>query len=344
MSGSGNGKTSVAELRELLARMSQARVCVFGDFCLDAYWVIDGHEYELSAETRFPVQHVREQRYSLGGAGNVVANLAALGVGQVRGIGLIGDDLFGWELRRLIGKLGVNAQGLLVRPEWQTGVFGKPHRLGQEHNRIDFGAFSELSPPLIDELAATLDAAAGHSDVVIINQQLPRGVTTAAMIERINAVIAGHPGTRFIVDSRDRAGLFRGATLKMNVREAAGLLGRDDLRPDEVPLLDVQKLARAICERTKRPAFITCGPGGIVVSDGRRARRMPGVVMAGQELDTVGAGDTVVSAVAAAIAVGGDEWSAARLANLAASVTIRKLGVTGTATPEEILAAAGAIE
>ena len=76
-------------LRETLDAIPSARVTVFGDFCLDAYWLIDPDASELSVETGLPVRRVRQQRYSLGAAGNIVANLVALGVGHVRAVGLV---------------------------------------------------------------------------------------------------------------------------------------------------------------------------------------------------------------------------------------------------------------
>src|ERR1039458_6878325 len=68
----------------LLQSMHKAKVAVAGDFCLDAYWHLDEGPEEESIETGLPVHRVTDQRYSPGGAGNVVANLVALGVGQVR--------------------------------------------------------------------------------------------------------------------------------------------------------------------------------------------------------------------------------------------------------------------
>ncbi|MCK4851295.1 MAG: hypothetical protein KAT11_08090, partial [Phycisphaerae bacterium] len=82
-------------LEPCLERLGQARLAVFGDFCLDAYWLIDPDEAEVSVETQLPVRRVRQHRYSLGGAANIVANLVDLGVGKVQAIGFIGDDLFG---------------------------------------------------------------------------------------------------------------------------------------------------------------------------------------------------------------------------------------------------------
>ena len=59
-------------LETVLRKISDGRVSVFGDFCLDAYWLIDADDSELSVETGLPVRRMRQQRYSLGGAGNVV--------------------------------------------------------------------------------------------------------------------------------------------------------------------------------------------------------------------------------------------------------------------------------
>ena len=85
-----------------LAPLSQVNAAVMGDFCLDAYWLFDTETTELSVETGLPVRRVRTQRYSLGGAGNVVANLADLGVCSIRAIGVAGTDLFGAEMLRLL--------------------------------------------------------------------------------------------------------------------------------------------------------------------------------------------------------------------------------------------------
>ena len=97
---------SLEWLEESLTAITEARVAVFGDFCLDCYWLIDPNLAELSLETQLPVHRVRQQRYSLGGAGNVAANLVDLGVGQVRAVGLVGGDLFGGRILELGGVAG----------------------------------------------------------------------------------------------------------------------------------------------------------------------------------------------------------------------------------------------
>ncbi len=93
-------------LEGALAPLRSLRAAVLGDFCLDSYWQLDTGEAEYSVETGLPVRRVRSQRYSLGGAGNVVANLIDLGVGRVQAIGVVGRDLFGLEMLRLLEERG----------------------------------------------------------------------------------------------------------------------------------------------------------------------------------------------------------------------------------------------
>lgn len=323
-------------LEAALSRLPDARVAVFGDLCLDAYWQIDASEAELSVETGLPVRRVRQMRYSLGGAGNLVANLADLGVGAIYAIGLIGKDLFGTHLRELLNGLGVNTDGVLAtQDDWQTLVYAKPCIEERELNRIDFGGFGEISTSSIHALAARLDDVAGRVDAVILNQQVPAGVSTPAMIEELNAVIARHPHCRFIVDSRHRAELYRGVIWKLNAHEAARMSGKPRPLDERISAESAREMALRLAQRSGRPVFVTRGENGLLAADGDRVHEVPGIQIL-QATDPVGAGDTVSATLAAVLASGGDVLTAARLANIAASITVRKLQTTGTATPAEI--------
>jgi rfaE bifunctional protein kinase chain/domain len=329
-------------LSTALDRVGEARVAVFGDFCLDAYWDIDADRSELSVETGLPVRRVRSQAYSLGGAANVVANLAALGVAEVHVVGLVGNDLFGPLLRRMLQEAGADVSGLLdCQADWQTMVFGKPHVDGVEQNRIDFGGFNAPAPETVEALADALEAAAARCTVVVLNQQVPGGTSPAPVVERLNRVVAARPERPFLVDSRDRAALYRGCSLKVNAHEAAALCGQGRQLGIRVPRAEAQAHAQELCRRTGRPAFVTCGADGICVADEHGAEHVAGIRVSGP-VDPVGAGDAVVAALAAVIGSGGSARAAARVANLAAAVTVRKLHTTGTATPEELHALAAA--
>ncbi len=325
-------------LEACLAAATAARVTVFGDFCLDAYWVIDEEEAELSVETHLPIRRVRRQRYSLGGAGNIVANLAALGAAKIHAVGAVGDDLFGRRMLDELTGLGADCRGMLAtQADWQTMVYAKPHVGDAEQNRIDFGGFNALAADTAGALAAQIARAAGDSDVVILNQQVPAGVSTAEMIERINAVVADRPGVRFIVDSRDRADLYRGVSLKLNAHEAARLCGRPRPLDERIGAADATAFARELFERTGETVFVSRGENGLVVAGETGIEEIPGIQII-EATDPVGAGDTVIAALAAALGGGRPPGEAARFANVAASVTVRKLRTTGTASPAEIRA------
>ncbi|MFA5819183.1 MAG: hypothetical protein WC854_07880, partial [Bacteroidales bacterium] len=85
-------------LQEIIERINSVKIAVVGDFCLDAYWFVDESKSEISIETCHATRPVRQQKYSLGGAGNVTNNLAAMEVKDIRALGVIGHDPFGPEM------------------------------------------------------------------------------------------------------------------------------------------------------------------------------------------------------------------------------------------------------
>ena len=325
-------------LKQILDKVSATRVAVFGDFCLDAYWMIDPGVAEVSLETGKRTQPVKAQRYSLGGASNVVHNLVDLGVASVFAIGVIGDDLFGRELVHLLSKIGVNVEGLLVQErQWDTPVYGKPYYGDEEQQRIDFGMFNRIGPDTEQKLIRQLERTLRSVESVIINQQLANGIYRADLVKGINRVISRHPDQSFIVDSREISGAFRKTVLKLNQWEAARLAGVEQPSGGIIPREELFQYARKIKEKTAAKAvFVTRESRGMVVYDGGQDVDVPGIQILNR-IDPVGAGDTGVSAVAAALAGGATVGEAAELANFASAVTVQKLFQCGTASPEEIL-------
>src|SRR6185437_860783 len=278
-------------LERAIAPLREVRVAVLGDFCLDAYWHLDTGEREFSVETGSPVQRVRNQRYSLGGAGNVVANLIGLGVGSVQAIGVVGTDFFGRELLRLLDDLGVETRnGMVLDEHWQTMVYAKPCYGEKEEARIDFGAFNVLTEEIVDSLIDALKKAAAENDVIVLNQQIPRGVSSLTVIERINNAIENHRDTHLVVDARHRPDLYRGAVLKLNTREAARFLGESV--EDSISTERAKDFARRISKHTGKPTFLTRGELGILVANGEDIQEIPGIQIL-EKTDSVGAGDTV---------------------------------------------------
>jgi rfaE bifunctional protein kinase chain/domain len=331
-------ESSIFSVEAILASLPHVQATVFGDFCLDAYWWLDAAEGELSLETGLPSRRVIRQQYTLGGAGNVVANLVDLGVKTVRAIGVVGSDLFGNELLSLLRQTGADITGMHVDGAWHTMVYAKPCHGHQEDQRLDFGTFNSLSSEVTSFLVSELHSAAASSDIVVLNQQRPTGISTPSLIEQLNQVIADYPKTRFIVDARHQARLYRGAILKLNAHEAQRLLAgaSDDSSVTEQKARDY---AFRLYQVTNKPVFLTRGDQGMIVAEDGLVHQVPGIQIIDQT-DPVGAGDAAVAALAAVLGSSGDALGAARFANVAASITVRKLQTTGTATPEEIINAA----
>jgi len=114
-------------LQKILDDITAARIAVVGDFCLDAYWFIDETMSEISVETNLMTRPVRQQQYSLGGAGNVTSNLAAMKIRDILAFGVIGTDPFGAEMLRIMHDTGIQTRNLLIQEEsWHTHTYIKP--------------------------------------------------------------------------------------------------------------------------------------------------------------------------------------------------------------------------
>jgi len=327
------------QLPGLLARLPEARVAVIGDFCLDVYWHLDMQASEVSLETGKSTQPVREQRHSLGGAGNVVANLVALGVGHVSVFGAVGDDPFGSRMSTLLTQRGVDCDGLQCVAEqgaWQTLAYCKPYVGDEELSRLDMGSFNALPDALAIALLESLEARLPALDVVVVNQQVIAGIHTELLRRELRALMRRHPEAIFVFDGRHHTDSYPDAWLKVNDQEALRLCDRAK-DPQELVLRDeATDAASRLFERTRHPVFVTRGARGCVVCTESGLSEIPGLQVIGR-VDTVGAGDSFLAGLSAALAVDATPEAAAQVGNFTARVTVTKLKQTGTATPEELL-------
>lgn len=325
------------QLQKILHDIRSVKIALVGDFCLDAYWFIDETMSEISVETNQATRPVRNQKYSLGGAGNVTANLAAMGIRDIRAFGVIGTDPFGAEMVRIMKATGIQTDNLLIQEqEWHTHTYAKPYIDDRELNRVDFGNYNRLSEETADRLIGSLIRDIPETDIIIINQQVPSGIHTEYFKKRLVEVIGKFPAKTFIVDSRSFNDYYQGAVRKMNDTEAARLCGLDK-KPDEAVLYsEIVSSARELFKRYRKPLFITRGSKGSLTIDETGISEIPGLMILAK-VDTVGAGDSYLAGAASALAAGYNMETAAQLGSCVAGVTVQKLFQTGTATPEEIL-------
>jgi rfaE bifunctional protein kinase chain/domain len=327
-------------IREILAKIENVTVAVYGDFCLDAYWILDPRGSEVSEETGLHARAVARHYYSLGGASNVVANLAALKPKRIQVIGVVGDDIFGRELRRQFDELGIDTTHLVIQPEdFDTVTFGKPYLEEVEEPRIDFGFFNKRSLDTDQSLLKGIRHTLQTADSLIVNEQVPGSIANMSFIEQANQLFAEFPDKVVLLDSRHYGEKFKHIYRKTNDREAARLNGVQVGRDEAVPVEDMKKYAQNLYRLFNRPVLLTRGPRGILTADDRGIHEVPGIQLL-KKLDPVGAGDTVTSALALCLGAGVSPAESAEFANFAAAVTVQKLFQTGTANGEEILAVA----
>ena len=319
-------------LKNILDSIGTVRIGVLGDFCMDIYWHADMTRSTLSRETpHFPLPVVSE-KMSPGAAGNVAANIAALKPKKLVILGAVGRDWRGALLKDALSALGAEVR--MIESEGRmTNAYIKPMMKGTsdviyEAPRLDFENDRALASEAEDRLIDALTDAARELDVLCVCDQMVNGCVTERVREAVMKL--AEAGLTVIADSRDNIGQFRNVIVKPNDIEAARALGCDSMHPGEA--------AKRLHEATGKTAVVTAGPDGCWLCAGGEAVNIPAFPAQGP-IDICGAGDTFLSAFACCLGVGADAEEAAMIGNLASSVTIQKIGMTGTASREELLAA-----
>jgi len=324
-------------INEILSQIKNVKIAVYGDFCVDAYWLLDARGSEVSLETGLQARAVGKHYYSLGGASNVVANIVALQPALIQVIGAVGDDIFGRELKRQFHELNVDTKHLVIQKEnFDTVTFGKPYLKDKEQPRIDFGFFNKRTEETDQALLDGITEALQNADILIVNQQVPGSITNESFIVKANALFKKFADKIVLLDSRHFGHKFKNIYRKTNDLEAAQLNNAEVKLGDVLALEDVNKYARNLYKQFKKPVFLTRGPRGIITVDSDGIHEIPGIQLL-KKLDIVGAGDTVTSALALCLGAGIPPTEASEFANLAAAVTVQKLYQTGTASGPEII-------
>ena len=321
-------------LRALLDRFPSATVLVVGDFFLDKYLDIDPRLSEPSLETGLDAYQVVGVRTYPGAAGTVVNNLRALDV-NVRVLGVIGEDGEGDDLLRGLARIGVDGASLIRTAARFTPTYLKPMLAAgdapaRELNRLDTKNRAPLPAELQARVLATLDELLPSVQAVVISDQVSErncGLITDRVRAALSAQARAWPALHFAADSRECIAEFRDVIVKPNAREAVRATGQADLLA----------AGEALLSRTGRAAIVTDGEQGAFVFEPRGREHVPTVRVAGP-IDVVGAGDSVMAGLMAALCAGATLAEAALVGNLTASITIQQLGVTGTASRAQLLA------
>ncbi|MCK4412114.1 MAG: D-glycero-beta-D-manno-heptose-7-phosphate kinase [Candidatus Eisenbacteria sp.] len=322
-------------VRELLQRFDGRRVLILGDAMLDHY--IWGETTRISPEAPIPVVTVRRESSRLGGAANVAHNVRRLG-GEPVLLSVIGEDEAGVQLKRVLEERAIDTSGLVTDPERPTIKKTRVIARSQQVVRIDRESDGALGDDARGRFSEAIAAELERADAIVISDY-GKGLISERLLDQWlpRFIATGHP---VCVDPKEtHFHRYRGVTvLTPNVHEAsfaAGTRVRDEETLEEVG----RQLLRQL---HARHLLITRGEAGmsLFTPDHERCD----IPSAGREVyDVTGAGDTVVGALALALAAGASMEEATRIANQAAGVVIRELG-TATVTREELLESWAAIE
>jgi D-beta-D-heptose 7-phosphate kinase/D-beta-D-heptose 1-phosphate adenosyltransferase len=350
------GKSSKLQhrvVKRLIEKFRGRRIGVVGDVMLDRYlW---GTATRLSPEAAVPVVDFAEQSECLGGAGNVAANLVALGA-RVALFGVTGEDEAAAGVRRCLGALGLPGNGVLADRHRVTTVKTRIIARHQQVVRVDHEKRAPLDPQTQERLIGRIMAGLRRLDALVVSDY-DKGVVTDALAERVLGACHRLGVPAFVKPKTSRLFSYRGATaIVCNAKEAGFFVTRALTDEDSVEQAGRALLAHFGCAAV----VITLGEKGMcVVEDGKSGRLrlpatsfevtyarigLPGLARGAtgrQVFDVTGAGDTVLATLALAVAAGASLPEAAVLANAAAGVVVGKLGTASVSSPELFAAVMG---
>ena len=344
-----------ARLKRVIPRLRGKRIGVLGDLMLDRYlW---GTASRLSPEAAVPVVDFVEQSECLGGAGNVAANLSALGA-RVECFGAIGTDEAGKALRDCLRAANIAEKGVLADARRVTTVKTRIIARHQQVVRVDHERRESLRAETEERLLRALFAASRRLDALVLSDY-DKGLVTDDFAERVLSACHQLHVPVFVKPKTSRLYAYRGArAIVCNAKEAGFFVTRS-LGDDK----SVEEAGRALLAHFGCGAvLITRGEKGmsLVEESSPRASHIPATgfevtyarvgqpgvdrsATGRQVFDVTGAGDTVLSVLALAAAAGAPLADAAMLANTAAGVAVSKLG-TATVSPQELTRALNDIQ
>ena len=344
--------STIASLKRLIPRIKGKRIGVLGDLMLDRYlW---GTASRLSPEAAVPIVDFVEQSECLGGAGNVAVNIASLGA-HVEMFGVVGgrasdDDEPGGALRNCVRAAQIGDKGILADKSRVTTVKTRVIARHQQIVRIDHERREPLAKEMQERLLRALFVSAKKLDALVLSDY-DKGLINDDFADRVLGACHKLNLPVFVKPKTSRLYAYRGArAIVCNAKEAGFFVTR--ALGDEK---SVEEAGRALLAHFGCSAVvITRGEKGMSIFEESSPRHLTipatsfevtyaRVGQAGiergatgrQVFDVTGAGDTVLSVLAAAVAAGASLPDAAMLANSAAGVVVGKLG-TASVSPQEL--------
>lgn len=314
------------ELAGYVDRFPKTTILVVGDIILDEY--IWGDVNRISPEAPVPVVEVRDETKMLGGAANVVSNIASLG-GKAVLCGITGGDDTAREIEERIRSLGFSTGGILAEAGRVTSIKTRIVAHNQQVVRYDRESRRDIRSETAKRLLKIVERYSGVDGVIV--SDYGKGVVSGSLMRGLRSLLRKR-GAVFAVDPKTgNFEYYRGVdVITPNHHEAGAFCG--------FRIHDEKTLVKAgrhmLKELNCRSVLITQGRDGMTLfENGGEISHFPAV--ARKVFDVTGAGDTVISTFCLGLASGMDLKSAAIISNMAAGVVVGEVG-TSTVKAEEL--------
>ena len=311
-----------------LESLNTAVVACVGDLMLDRF--VYGEAQRISPEAPIPVLSIQSQQSMLGGLGNVVRNLGALG-SAIRLFSITGEDAAATEIKDLLKHIPDCQSWLLSESTRKTPVKIRYIAHSQQLLRADHETTDGAGPEVFAQLVKHFQEHVAECSVVFLSDYA-KGVlkgTHARELIRV-ARAAGKP---VVVDPKGHDfARYQGATvIKPNLKELAEATGMSTANVDAQ-----ESAARVLLEQAGAEfLLVTRGQAGMLLVP-RVGQRAEFPALAQEVYDVSGAGDTVAAVLAASLGSGAGITEAVELANIAAGIVVGKVG-TAVASRAEIV-------
>jgi D-beta-D-heptose 7-phosphate kinase/D-beta-D-heptose 1-phosphate adenosyltransferase len=312
------------ELIPVLQQLGNPRIAVIGDYMFDRY--VWGEAARISPEAPVPVVHASREEDRLGGAGNVVANLVELGA-EVCCFGPLGNDASGHEMVAALEQLGADASGMELCSDRPTIQKIRVMARNQQMLRVDREDSQTINAATSESLLASL--VASKWDALVLSDYA-KGCLTEELVADVIAEAKRRDVPCLVDPKTSDFSRYRGATMVTPNRAEAERAAAKSLDNMEILASEGESLR---ANSGLDALLITLGAEGMFLL-GAEQEPLHLPTAARQVYDVTGAGDTVIAALALALADGLHHDVAVRLANAAAGLAVAKVGTTAVGREE----------
>lgn len=307
-------------LNKGIENFGKSTILVIGDIMLDQF--IWGKVSRISPEAPVPVVEVEEETTMLGGAANVVNNLASLG-GKVLLCGVVGDDSPGREIISKLHELDVDISGIAIEHDRPTSVKTRIIAHAQQVVRYDREKRIPLKQKTMNRIVNLIHEKKKHLSGILVSDY-GKGVVSRKLMDGVRGVISDCNFPVTVDPNVKNFPLYKDVTIITPNHNQAGEIAGLKIVNEE----DLMKIGKKLLNKKRcRALLITRGKDGMTLFE--EEGKVTYIKSVAREVyDVTGAGDTVIAALTLGIAAGLDMKSAAYLSNLAAGIVVGEVGTS----------------